>query len=358
MKWLVLPLTLWLAACADPSTKYSQQIAALTAAQQEVNAKLQQQYCGSSTVQCIQVLRLEAVVDAKLGAQYDPENAAIYAAGAVYQLAAADETKYCTRSIFNYDLISSDIAESDDNGDSSLSSSVDSSSSLDVDDDATTEGPKEIARLKADENWVNSHQVQMREVYGNGFQDVVRNETNQDEQGIVSIQATIDKCVSAKSKLAYANDQMQRITDETSRLRDQKEEEREEAVTGFIDQLGDALQRQADEESQNAEMQSQSFKQIQELGHEQQEEFEQQQQEHSNAEANQKEINERQQQMQEFLYGCFAQMSTPSGCSRPGESGAGESAPVPLIPPAGYYPGKQVTKPASSSTGSNPPPSD
>lgn len=358
MKWLVLPLTLLLAACADPYTKSLRQMNAATQAQQEANAKLQQQYCGSSTETCPQVYRLEAVVDAKVGAQYDPQDAALYAAGAIYQLAGADETSYCTRLIINYDLISGDIAESDDNDVGSLSSSVDSDSSLDVDPDITIEGPKEIARLKADEVWVKSHPVQMREVYGNGFQAVVRNETNQDEQEIVSTQSAIDKCVSAKSKLAYANDELQRISDETMRLQFQKEQEREEAVTGLLNQLTDAFQQQADEKLQNAEMESESFRQDQELGHEQQEEFEQQQQEHSNAEATQEKINERQQQMQDFLYGCFAQMSAPSGCPSPGVSGFGKSAPASLIPPAGYYPGKHVTKPAASTTGSNPPPSD
>lgn len=350
MKWLVLSLTLLLAACADPMTKSLQQFAGADKAQQEANAKLQQQYCGSSTVVCTRAYRLEAVVDAKIGAQYNPEYAAFYAAGAVYQLAGADETMYCTDSIINYELINRFSDELGDNGDSSFSL-------LDDDADATVEGPKEIARLKADEAWVKSHPAQMRDVFGNGYQDVVRDETTQDEQEIASTQATIDKCASAKSKTAYAEDEMQRISDETMQRQQQKEEEREEAVTGFLNQLGNALQQQADIESQNADMQSESFKQDQELGHEQQKEFEQQQQERSNAEANQKEINERQQQMQEFLYACWAQMSAPSGCPHP-VSGSVGPAPGQLIPPAGYYPGKHVTKPAANSTGSYPPPSD
>lgn len=117
---------------------------------------------------------------------------------------------------------------------------------------------------------------------------------------------------------------------------------------GLLNQLAVAFQQQAEIESQNAEEQSESFRQGQELGHEQQEEFERQQQEHSNAEANVKEINERQQQLQDFLYGCFAQWVKPSDCPAPSASG-------PLIPPAGYELWKRYTKPPANSTESYPP---
>lgn len=345
MKWTLFAFTLSLVACASaPATN---PWVAESVAEQKAIANVQQQLCGNSEIECARAMRTDVVVSGKIEAQYFPKMAAFYAATTAATLAGFDESTACSTEVLYAHHSSQGLLDDDELDD-------DDTYTDDEYGDITVLGPPVIARLKADEDWVREHRLQIQAEYKGIDPKITEEAIAEDEKDIAKLRGEEQDCVSAKRKLSYAQADLQYQQQQSEEHRLQQER-RQAAIGAILNQIANMAQQQAEIESRNAEEQSESFTQDQQLGREQQQEFEQQQENFAHDQASQQQADQQERQMEDFLYSCYAQLSAPAGCHTPGALGSVDWTKVPTSPPPGYTPGIKYTKPPAVTTQPPPP---